>query len=131
MELSGASQRPVSTRIRPWPTITMSVTITSARRARNLLGARPSNRRHGHYPSNEWLMEPAKHSVHDALARVRPCGPGSAPTIRVHVRLSAEAIELQDVVRRAHQRPFRLHLREAPQQKGSEAARVLDLPDHG
>src|SRR5687768_15201523 len=44
-------------------------------------------------------------------------------------RLPAEAIQLQDVVRRAYQRPFRLYLCQASQQKGSEAARVLDLPD--
>src|SRR4051812_36653179 len=39
----------------------------------------------------------------------------------------AEAIQLENVVRRAHQRPFRLHLVEAAQEELSEAPRLLDL----
>src|SRR5688500_8986587 len=43
--------------------------------------------------------------------------------------LDAEAIQFEDVVGRAHKRPFALHLFESPQQKLSEAARLLDLSD--
>src|SRR5712692_8237049 len=39
----------------------------------------------------------------------------------------AEAIELENVVGRAHERPFPLHLLEATQQELSEAARLLNL----
>ena len=42
----------------------------------------------------------------------------------------AEAIELEDVVRRADQRPFRLHLFESTQQELPEAPRVFDLTEH-
>src|SRR5262245_18362795 len=43
---------------------------------------------------------------------------------------NAEAIQLENVVRRAHERPFALHLLESPQQELSKAARALDLSDH-
>src|SRR5437660_5923257 len=42
----------------------------------------------------------------------------------------AEAIQLENVVRRAHQRPFTLHLLESSQQELSEATGVFDLTDH-
>src|SRR5919197_3374240 len=41
----------------------------------------------------------------------------------------AEAIELQDIVRRTHEGPLTLHLLEPPQKELPEAARVLDLSD--
>src|SRR2546430_12116212 len=41
-----------------------------------------------------------------------------------------EAIQLENVVRRAYRRPFPLHLLESPQQELAEAARLLDLADH-
>src|SRR5438105_15258764 len=41
-----------------------------------------------------------------------------------------EAIQLENVVRRAHQRPFALHLLESPQQELPEATGLLDLADH-
>ena len=82
-------------------------------------------------PRTYGSWQPAERSARDAIARVRPAwARPRAHDPRPPSRLSAEAIQLQDVVRRAHQRPFRLHLRQAPQQKGSEAARLLDLPDH-
>ena len=93
------------------------------------LGARPSNRRIGHRPSNI-LVESAAPPMREAMAGVRRCRPGRAPRVGAATRLSAKAIQLQDVVRRAHQRPFRLYLCQTSQQKGSEAARVFDLPDH-
>src|SRR5436190_21479926 len=54
---------------------------------------------------------------------------GCEPTPAFAPRLRAEAIQLQDVVCRAHWRPFRLRLGQAAQQKGSKAARLLDLAD--
>src|SRR5712692_1509368 len=42
----------------------------------------------------------------------------------------AEPIELENVVRRADQRPFTLYLLESPQQELAEATRLLDLYDH-
>ena len=41
--------------------------------------------------------------------------------------LIAEAIQLENVVRRAHQRPFTLHLVESAQQELPEAAGLFDL----
>src|SRR5439155_24324887 len=41
-----------------------------------------------------------------------------------------EAIELENVVRRAHQRPFTLHLLESTQQELPETTSLLDLADH-
>src|SRR6188508_295075 len=41
----------------------------------------------------------------------------------------AEAIQLENVVRRTHQRPFTLHLLESPQQELPKATRLLDLSD--
>ena len=45
-------------------------------------------------------------------------------------RSHAETIELENVVRRAYQRPFALHLLEATQQELPEATRLFDLSDH-
>src|ERR1700722_9873314 len=45
-------------------------------------------------------------------------------------RSLTEAIQLENIVRRAHQRPFPLHLLESTQQELPEAAGVLDLPNH-
>src|SRR5688572_22524033 len=42
----------------------------------------------------------------------------------------AEAIQLENVVRRAHERPFPLHLLESAQQELPKAARLFDLADH-
>src|SRR6266536_2807598 len=42
----------------------------------------------------------------------------------------AEAIQLENVVRRAHQRPFTLHLLESSQQELPEATGLFDLADH-
>src|ERR1700693_486593 len=42
---------------------------------------------------------------------------------------NGEPIQLENVVRRAHQRPFTLHLLESPQQELSETTGVLDLPN--
>src|SRR3989442_5529323 len=46
-------------------------------------------------------------------------------------RLSGESIQLQNVVCRAHERPFTLHLLEPTQQELPEAPRLLDLANHG
>ena len=47
-------------------------------------------------------------------------------------RLSdTEAIQLEDVVRRAYQRPLTLDVLKSPQQELPEAPRLLNLSDHG
>src|ERR1700730_1259583 len=45
-------------------------------------------------------------------------------------RSSVESIQLHNVVGRAHERPFTLHLREPTQQQLPEAAGLLDLAKH-
>src|SRR4051794_3049191 len=45
-------------------------------------------------------------------------------------RLGIASIQLQNVVRRAHQRPFALNLLQPPQQELPEAAGLLDLAKH-
>src|SRR5467141_1723620 len=45
-------------------------------------------------------------------------------------RSSVESIQLQNVVCRAHERPFTLHLLEPTQQELPEAPRLLDLAKH-
>src|SRR5512134_1024309 len=45
-------------------------------------------------------------------------------------RSSIASVQLQNVVGRAHERPFTLHLLKPTQQKLSEASRLLDLPNH-
>jgi hypothetical protein len=52
------------------------------------------------------------------------------PEERSICRSQAEAIQLENVVRRAHQRPFPLHLLESTQQELPEAAGLLDLSNH-
>src|SRR6266545_859445 len=60
------------------------------------------------------------------------------PRVRTMVTWSAAAaepseaqpIELENVVRRADQRPFTLHLVDSTQQELPEAASLLDLSDH-
>src|SRR5437762_3532232 len=45
-------------------------------------------------------------------------------------RSSIESIQLQNVVGRAHERPFTLNLLESPQQELPEAPGLLDLAKH-
>src|SRR5688572_18421060 len=52
------------------------------------------------------------------------------PTSASPVRSSAETIQLQNIVCRAHERPFPLHLLEPTQQELAEASRLLDLTNH-
>src|ERR1700688_3329546 len=52
---------------------------------------------------------------------------GSSPKVESHTRSPAEAIQLENVVRRAYQRPFALYLLESPQQELPEATGLLDL----
>ena len=42
----------------------------------------------------------------------------------------AEAVQLENVVRGAHQRPLGLHLRVAAQQEPTKATRLFDLSEH-
>src|SRR5882672_3907393 len=46
-------------------------------------------------------------------------------------RSSVESIQLQNVVCRAHERPFTLHLLEPAQQELPKSPRLLDLANHG
>src|SRR2546425_988047 len=60
----------------------------------------------------------------------------SAPAIereraKAPLRLDAETIQLENVVRCAYQRPFTLHLLESTQQELPEATSLLDLSNHG
>src|ERR1700692_2846693 len=52
---------------------------------------------------------------------------GSSPKVESPPRSPAEAIQLENVVRRAYQRPFALYLLESPQQELPEATGLLDL----
>src|ERR1700730_17275136 len=52
---------------------------------------------------------------------------GSSPKVESSPRSPAEAIQLENVVRRAYQRPFALHLLESTQQELPEATGLLDL----
>src|SRR5262245_41106360 len=54
---------------------------------------------------------------------------GACPSARTGAASDAQPIQLENVVRRAYQRPFPLDLLEATQQELPEAARVLDLAD--
>lgn len=49
---------------------------------------------------------------------------------RVTASSVTQAIELENVVRGAHERPFALDLVESPQQELPKSPRVFDLPDH-
>src|SRR6202790_1333627 len=52
---------------------------------------------------------------------------GSSPKVESPPRSPAEAIQLENVVRRAYQRPFALYLLESPKQELPEATGLLDL----
>src|SRR5207247_5516173 len=58
-------------------------------------------------------------------------GRAAIPRSASAVRSSVESIQLQNVVGRADERPFALHLLEATQQELPEAPRLLDLAKHG
>src|ERR1700730_5077052 len=55
---------------------------------------------------------------------------GSSPKVESPPRSPTEAIQLENVVRRADQRPFALYLLESPQQELPEATGLLDLTNH-
>src|ERR1700729_1194927 len=55
---------------------------------------------------------------------------GSSPKVESPPRSPTEAIQLENVVRRADQRPFALYLFESPQQELPEATGLLDLTNH-
>src|SRR5271155_5356070 len=80
--------------------------------------ARPRCRRA--MPSLNWVM-----STSDSLPT---CAASQRPPVAL--RSSVESIQLQNVVGRAHERPFRLHVLESPQQELSEAPGLLDLAKH-
>ena len=76
---------------------------------------------------------PAARSPSLSLLSAMAASVSSSPRPRSEAAVcsDAEAIQLENVVRRAHERPFTLHLLESTQQELPEAARLLDLADHG
>src|SRR6516165_12559543 len=55
---------------------------------------------------------------------------GTCPSATTVAASDAETIQLENVVRRAHQRPFTLDLLKSAQEKLPKATRLLDLSDH-
>src|SRR5437867_4862289 len=60
----------------------------------------------------------------------RAASPRGDSAVQSAVRSVAQAVHLQNVVRRADQRPFTLDLRQPTQEELAKAPRLLDLPDH-
>ena len=71
-------------------------------------------------------LPPSVRAMHDGLS-----GRSTSPRSASPVRSPAEAIQLQNVVCRAHERPFSLHLLESTQQELPEATGLLDLRQLG
>ena len=63
-----------------------------------------------------------------AVPGLVPCPIG--PEGRTAASSPAQSIQLENVVRGAHQRPLPLHLLEAPQQKLPKASGLFDLAEH-